>query len=383
MRIGIDANLATSRHGGVGTYTVNIISSLLQSGSDQIIAFLPRGAEIHTELKRSAPGLHLDVVDVDQDAFADFFSWREHWEQVVLADRLSRYSPDVFFGPVFMFPLQWKGPTVVAVHDLIFERYPYYNFGDSNRYYRAWAKRCADSADAIITDSQYTAAEIREVWGLRQKPMKVVHLAPALEFVPDRGLSKSVVARELGVTKPYILYVGGAGPRKNVGRLVQAYCSLEASVRRHFALVLVGSHEDTLRRIASDGCRQESVIVVNYCPSRLLPYVYASAEVFVYPSFVEGFGLPPLEAMACGTPVITSNGGAIPEIVEQNALLVDPADADGIGSAMSRLLGDEQLREDFTRRGLEHAKRYSWSKTATETRSLLTSVVQNRSVTGG
>jgi glycosyltransferase involved in cell wall biosynthesis len=175
------------------------------------------------------------------------------------------------------------------------------------------------------------------------------------------------VRAELGIEPPYILSVGTLEPRKNLSTLLAAYATLERSAPR---LVLAGArgwHAQSLAAQVQAPALRERVVLPGYVPDDLLPDLYAGAECFVYPSLYEGFGLPPLEALACGTPVITSTTSSLPEVVGDAALLVEPTRTDELAAALRRILEDEHLRDDLRRRGPLRAARFSWERCARET----------------
>src|SRR5205085_5148428 len=182
VRIGIDTKFASPRYGGLGTYTIAIIQALVDLGCDDIVAFAPAGwgPDLHLPLASQRFAVH--AIAIDERAPADFFAFRVHWEQTVLPTALERHAIEVFFGPAFMAPLAWPGPRVVTVHDLLFERSDRYNPAPSTAYYRAWARRCAEAADALVAVSGATAADVRALWGLADIPLRTIPLASTLPF---------------------------------------------------------------------------------------------------------------------------------------------------------------------------------------------------------
>jgi len=379
VKIGIDAKFASPRYGGLGTYTIAIIKALVDLERDDIVAFAPEGWGHDLHLPPPSERFAVRTIAADGRGPADFFAFRVHWEQTILPPALERYAIDVFFGPAFMAPLDWPGPRVVTVHDLLFERSDQYNPAPSTAYYRAWARRCAQAADAIVSISRATAADVRDLWGLGDAPLWTIPLASTLPFVPlDRATAAAQVHAALDIGEPYILYVGNTFPRKNVERLVAAYGHLDEGLRRSTRLVLVTAPDAQLDAILARHDVAARTVVTGYCATDLLPHIYAAAELLVFPSLFEGFGLPALEALACGTPVVCSHTSSIPEVVGDAAVLIDPTDVEGIAAAMARLLTDASLRADLAARGRARAQLFSWARAGRETREVLAWARDNR-----
>lgn len=268
-------------------------------------------------------------------------------------------------------------PTVVTVHDIV----PYLTQGDKqqdtsrhpfDRFFERQSMQALKRADALISVSQYT------------KKMLVEHLGCPAEriFVVLEGVDHNRF-RPLSIPETfwqrygldpdgmYLLYVGSDNPRKNLLRLIQAF-SLVHQAYPEAHLIKVGNpentqyarlHRDTVARLGL----QSSVSWIDQVPDEDLPYFYNVARVFVFPSLYEGFGLPPLEAMACGTPVVCSNAASLPEVVGDAALLVDPLDTEGMARAVQRILGDAALADRLRRCGLDRAAGFTWERTARET----------------
>ncbi len=372
MKIGIDAKFASPRYGGLGTYTIAIIKALVDLGRDDIIAFAPEGWGYDLHLPPPSERFAVRAIAADKRAPADFFAFRVHWEQTILPTALERHAIDVFFGPAFMAPVDWPGPRVVTVHDLLFERSDRYNPAPSTAYYRAWARRCAEASDAIVSISHTTAADVRDLWGLGDIPLWTIPLASTLPFVPrDRATAAAQVHAALHIDEPYILYVGNTFPRKNVERLVAAYGHLDEGLRRSTRLVLVTAPDMQLDAVLARHDVAARTVVTGYCAADLLPHIYAAAELLVFPSLFEGFGLPALEALACGTPVVCSRTSSLPEVVGDAAVLIDPMDVGSIAAAMARLLTDASLRADLAARGRARARLFSWARAGRETRDIL------------
>jgi glycosyltransferase involved in cell wall biosynthesis len=213
------------------------------------------------------------------------------------------------------------------------------------------------------------------LFGIPPEKVEVVYLGICENFRPLPEGEVEAFRKKRGLPERFILFVGTIEPRKNLTRLIEAFSLLSPLSPLPFPfsplpLVIVGAkgwlYEEVFAKVEELGLERE-VIFPGYIPWGELPLWYNAATIFVYPSLYEGFGLPPLEAMACGTPVIASNASSLPEVVGDAGILVSPGDVDGLAEAMKLLLSDETLREDLSRRGLRRAKGFSWEKTAEKT----------------
>jgi glycosyltransferase involved in cell wall biosynthesis len=264
---------------------------------------------------------------------------------------------------------------VVTIHDLWLERHPEYSqkfFGQAGSSRRS--RRTAQKARAIITVSSFSAGEISALYGVRPERIRVIPNGVSEEFVPVRDeVAFRALRQRLGLgAVPYVLFVGGADPRKNHRALLEAVAQRPKELGR-FTLVLAGdaTHQygnylDTARRLGIEG----QVVCTGRLPIGDIRLLYSHAEVFVYPSLYEGFGMPALEAMACGAPVVTSNTTALGEVAGDAALSVDPHDAAALADGILRLSEDGALRETMTQRGFERVKLFTWRRAAALTLSL-------------
>jgi glycosyltransferase involved in cell wall biosynthesis len=200
---------------------------------------------------------------------------------------------------------------------------------------------------------------------------------PQFKPVADEDVRQGVLAR-YGIDRPYLLYVGGINARKNIARLFEAYAQVRAT-HPDVILVVAGKRQWQTGEIDAAFRRfnlEDQVHFTGYVDDRDLPALYSAAELFVFPSLYEGFGLPPLEAMACGTPVVTSNASSLPEVVGDAALTVDPYDVDGLAAAIKHALTDEDLRVELRRRGVARAAQFTWQRAARETLAVYAQVLE-------
>jgi glycosyltransferase involved in cell wall biosynthesis len=260
-------------------------------------------------------------------------------------------------------------PTVLTVHDLIFRHLPEHHKVLNRWYLNATLPLYCRRADHIIAVSKATRDDIIASYQVPEKKITVVPEAAAPQFQPQPPERVARVRADHRLPEAYVLYVGTIEPRKNLIRLLDAWAAL---YQAHEAppLVIVGKHgwlsDNFYAALAKNPCR-EAVRFTGYVADEDLPAIFAAAMVFAFPSLYEGFGLPPLEAMACGTPVVCSKRSSLPEVVGDAALTVDPSDTDALRAALRRLLRDAELRAELRARGLRQAARFSWTRAARET----------------
>jgi alpha-1,3-rhamnosyl/mannosyltransferase len=273
---------------------------------------------------------------------------------------------DVFHATNFLFPHRLRGARrVVSIHDLTVLLSPTWHPAERVREMSAGLRASAQAADRIIADSQNTKNDIVTHLAVEPSRVAVVPLAvgPAFRPLPPEEVDAALAPLGLAHGR-YLLFLGTLEPRKNLGRLLDAVTLLEADIG---PLVLAGADgwgTDELRPRIAALARSGRVRSLGYVPESLRTPLLAGARAFVYPSLYEGFGWPPLEAMACGAPVITSNVSSLPEVVGEAALLVDPLDVGGLAAGIRRLWHDEGLRADLRTRGLARASRFTWDTTA-------------------
>jgi glycosyltransferase involved in cell wall biosynthesis len=295
----------------------------------------------------------------------------------------------VAHAPYFAPPMAKPCPVVVTVHDLITLLFPEYSTSTAVRAYNALVSAAARRADAIIADSQHSARDIVRLLGAPEERVRVVYLAAESRFRPaERQEDLDGVRRRYGLPERFIFYIGGLNRHKNLGMLLQAFAAARQRLPNAYTLAIAGRAQGGNPAIFPD-LRQQArglglsfteedgnghagdgpcdVRFLRFVPEEDKPLLYGAADLFVFPSLYEGFGLPPLEAMACGTPVICSNAASLPEIVGDGGLLVDPTDVGALVEAMRAVLSDEALRAGLRQRGLAQAARFSWRRTADET----------------
>ncbi len=351
MRIGIDVTALQTQLFGAGNYIVNLTQTLIRLDPANDYVIFSKSKQIELFAGRG----HAQVVRVDLPT-------RYHriaWEQTGFAWLIRRYRLDVVHSPHYTMPMFASCAKVVTFHDMTFFLHPEAHLFYKLIFFRGMIPISARYADALIAISQNTHKDIT----------RLLHINAERLFTIPYGEEQQAALRKYDLPAQFILYVGNLEPRKNLPRLLRAFAKL---VQRGFphALVLAGARgwmdEEvfaTLREL-NLGHR---VFLPGYIPQAELPALYSAASLFVYASRYEGFGLPVLEAMACGAPVITSNVASMPEIAGDAGVLIQPDNEAELSEAMARVLSDNDLRTFLVHRGLERSKIFSWERAAQET----------------
>lgn len=366
MKIGFDvSDLCTGRADGTTRYTRELVKRLPVLGREhEWLMFAPCQAG----LKFQNPKHKIQTVASP---------WPKGWTQTRLPFDLYRYKPDVMFMPIQQIPYlrPRKMKMVAVVHDLAVHYYP------EQFTYKDWlllhvfSAYAAREADELIAVSAATAADIAKFYG-RTKNVHVVHHGVDHErFRPTNEATRltdwqKIIQTYPAISRPYFLYVGQLQPRKNLARLVEAFESLAARMPEA-KLVIAGGHgwlnKPILERVKKSPVAGR-IVLTGAVPDNLLPALYQHAAVFVLPSLYEGFGLPVLEAFACGCPVVTSNVSSMPEVAGQAAVLVNPTSAESMAAGIREAWG---RREDLRKRGRERARQFNWDVTAREVLEVL------------
>lgn len=360
---------------GIGRYAVELLRALQRvAGGPEIVVLATEREDTHGlrdafEYHRLPAGRTLPSVMSIGSLLLPVFAHRHHLDAI--------HDPN---GIAPFIGGQRRVKRICTLHDAFAYVYPKeHNLADNWRYrwHLPYALRCAD---AIVTVSQCSRSDL----------IKYLHLDPAKVIVTPEGIDQRftpvteerklrTVKERYGVRSPFLLYVGALNARKNIVRLLEAFTMLRSN-HPDLSLVLGGKRQwgiseidQAWQRLDLDG----KVTFTGYLDDSDLPALYSAAEAFVFPSLYEGFGLPPLEAMACGAPVVTSNVSSLPEIVGDAAILVDPLDVADLVRALDRVLLDEPLRQSLRTRGFERASQFSWDETARLTGEIYSRVVRS------
>lgn len=371
FHIGLDYTAAVRQSAGIGRYTREMVDAL---------AALSTGP--------NSPEYHLFVADAVRQILPSLPGTNFTWHPTRLSERwLTRLwyrlrlplPVELWTGPLHLFhapdfflpPVRRRTRTVVTIYDLSFVRQPETVMPGMLSHLTKWVPRSVAQADHVIAISEATRQDLIELYQTPPQKISVLYPAVTPDFQPVATAQElSAVRHKYGLGEnPFILSVGTLQPRKNYQRLIQAFAKVADSASTALKLVIVGSkgwqYERIFAQVTQLGLTNH-VHFLGFVSDADLPALYSAASLFVYPSLYEGFGIPALESLACGTPVIASNLSALPEVVGEAGLLVDPYDVDKLAAAMTRLLGDAGLRQQLKTAGLAQAAQFTWIGMATK-----------------
>lgn len=360
MHIAIDAS-TISTQGGPRTYVLGLLDALFRiDHENEYTVFYNDPAHLGRFPQAR------EVVLTGRNPLARL--WREH---VLLPLACWRGKVDILHCPKSAIPYFSLCPVVVTLHDLIPIKHPETEKFAAQMYWRLQIPIAATRSDFVITDSDYARQEI--ITDFKVHPERIVSIP--LGFNPSMNLPRDhaygdALRKRYGLPDSYILYVGTIQPRKNIDSLIEAYAKLRKEGGQQPGLVIVGRkgwlYDNLFARIKELALEKE-IIFTGFVPDEDLPYIYDGARVFSYLSFFEGFGLPPLEAMACGVPVIVSNTTSLPEVVGDAGISVNPTDVDAIAAGLRSVLNNHDIAQTMIRKGLERAGTFSWDMCARRT----------------
>ena len=370
MKIGIDGRAAKWYRGtGIGTYTYQLITNLSKYDNlNHYLTFIPEDSDLN--LKDNFP------IEYTKDSSNNNF-----WDDVKVPNLLENFNMELYHVPQNGVALSGNVncPKTITLHDIIPLRMPQ---TVSDRYLRIFNEempKILDNCDGIITVSEFSKLDIAEEFNFPKEKIFVTHLAAEDIYRPiDRAYCKKFIKDNYKIADNFILYVGGYSPRKNIIGILEAFSLLKDNLKEDLKIVITGkkgiSYEIYKNKAIELGI-SNSVIFTDFIPLNDLPIFYNACEFLVYPSFYEGFGLPPLEAMACGVPVIASNVTSLPEVCRNSAILIDPNDIDELCYSMERVLTDSFLKLTMIERGLSTSNNYSWKNTALNTIKAYESII--------
>jgi glycosyltransferase involved in cell wall biosynthesis len=364
MRVGIDAHCLGQQKTGNETYTFNLVkhlASLERSGIEYTVY-------VHRRWQ------------ADEEIFSDGFRCKEIRPvnpliriPIGFAIQSRVENVDVFHAQ-YLLPHHLRCRTVVTVHDVLYERFPeYFTKWDCYRH-RIGVRWSCGRANHIITVSQSSKRDLVELYGLDPSNISVIYPGPDACYRPlARDEARERLRERYGIEEDFILYVGAIQPRKNIPKLLSAFARVKCEHKVPHKLVIVGPKswlaENTFLSLEGNPAKND-ILLTGYVPREDLPWFYNASTIFVYVSMCEGFGLPVVEAMACGTPTITSRGSSLEEIAGKAAILVDPKDEEAIANAINQALFDSELQATFRQLGIARSKEFSCSKMAFETQEI-------------
>lgn len=368
MRITFDISAAVHHHAGLGRYAQELLAALTAvDHANEYQAFY------HAASADEKPDAPLDGIHAHRMSLS-----AKPWRMSVLLAyltgmRMDRWLPrgDIFHATEHLLPPMGSCKTVFTIHDLIFRFFPEYHLPLNRWYLSFMLPRFMQRADAIIAVSEHTRGDVSRLMGIPRERITVVYEGVHPAFHPIHEPEELMRVREkYRLPERFILYLSTIEPRKNISGLLHAYRCLLDRGDTTLDLVVAGRkgwlYEPVFQAVRELGL-EERVHFTGWVAEGDAPALFNAAQVFVYPSLYEGFGLPPLEAMACGTPVVCSNAASLPEVVGDAAILVNPHDVDEMASAIARVLSDPMRRQEMCAKSLAQAAQFTWERAARET----------------
>ena len=300
------------------------------------------------------------------------------WDQILLPLNIAKEKIDVFLTPYIKAPFFLPSNMILIINDLIPLFFPEEHGLVKRLYFRFMSGKSARRAKRIITISENSKDDIVKFCRLPADKIMVVHLGVEERFrSPD--IRKEEIRRKYTLPQKFILYVGNLSPHKNVQGLIKSYAVLPVNLRKQYKLVLgapkSGKYFSYIEKVIREMKLAQNVLFTDFIEEKDLPAVYHMSSLFAFPSFYEGFGLPPLEAMACGCPVVSSNTSSMPEVLGDAALFFNPYNAEEMSFAIRQMLEDESLRDKFRQKGLERAKLFTFEKMTNRILNIFESVL--------
>jgi len=376
MKIAIDISpLATPKRTGIENFTFNFCKNLSKVDKENEYILFANSYGHFQSLKEAIEGIGIkesrnistQISRVPRTILE--LMWK--YIHIPSVEHLVHEKIDVFhiMGAGAINPLLRTVKLVATIYDLIPIKFPDFFDEKTRRHFNCYFNNVIPKADVVIAISNSTKEDILEYFDIPGNKVEVV--APGFDSelyrqMQDKSMIDKIKAK-YGIDKNYILFVGTLEPRKNLQKLIKAYSILPEYLKSDYLLVVCGKKGlffEELFRAVKELKLEEKVIFTGYVPDEDLPFLMNGAEVFVYPSLYEGFGLPPLEAMACGTPVISSKVSSLPEVVNDAGILINPNDVEELSDALLRVLSNNELRAQLSEKGLKQASKFSWKKTA-------------------
>jgi glycosyltransferase involved in cell wall biosynthesis len=361
-RLGVDVRAALDEPTGIGVYTRSLLAALARRGRFEVVGMAHRVPQRDGWMRDHGIGFEA------QEAPYGLL-----WQQALLPRRLARGDVDLFWSPLQTLPLLGGTPSVVTVHDLTTLLLPETHRLKVRVTQVPFLARSLARARRIVADSHATAADVRAFYPEAADRLRVIWAGVEPRFRPAAAAAVAATRAELGCPGGYVLYAGTLEPRKNVGLLLDAWLALRDELDELPPLLLAGGYGWKSRRLQAQlaAAAEDGVRLLGRLDEDRHLQVLQAARCFVYPSLYEGFGLPAVEALACGVPTIVTDTSSLPEVVGDAALLVDTHDPGDLAAAMRRVLVEPELAADLAARGPRQAARFSWERSAEQLEEVL------------
>ncbi|RLC50643.1 MAG: hypothetical protein DRH79_07315 [Candidatus Cloacimonadota bacterium] len=369
MKIAINALGPSKVKAGIGNYLANLITelSIIDKENRYIIFASSQNMHFYGNKNRN-----FKIIDIG--FWAKNKLLRILWEQLILPFNIIDFKADILFSPGFVCPLYKTSKNVTVIHDMTFFSHPYVHTFFKRIYFPFMIKQAVKKSEKIIAVSNNTRKEIIKYTHIAKEKIAVTLLAANKFSVAEIADEKKFLKEKYGIDSDYLLFVGMIEPRKNIRLIIDSFNKIEDD---NLKLVIVGQKgwmtEELFERIGADDLERR-VIFTGFVPDEELSVFYKNARVFLYPSLYEGFGIPVLEAMSEGCPVITSNISSLPEVAGDAAILINPENSDELSDAINKISNNSKYREELIEKGFDNVKKFSWEKTAEQTLSIFEEV---------
>jgi len=371
-RVGIEGSPLFGNRTGIGQFAKRLTTAASKANSDVSFEIIRHWPPLKKFKPPIPPNSHLSYRLVKWFPPAVYFQIFKRLGWFLSYDTIALRRYDVMFFYNFVaFPVRKNTISVVFVHDLSFVNCPQFVSGKNKMYLDKFVPRSIKRANHIITISDSSARQIIEHYKVSSSKISIVTPAiDAADYYPRPEKEITAIQKKYKLPIRYILYASTLEPRKNVEGILRAYAAMDEKIKKSYGLVLAGGKgwkdESILKTIDELLSAGENIVQTGYVPDDDLPAIYSGASLFLYPSFYEGFGIPPLEAMACGVPVISADNTSLPEVVGDAGLYVKAEDTDGLTALAERVLTEPKLVASLRAKGLAQAKKFSWEKSATQ-----------------
>ena len=367
LKIAVNATSLLKPMTGIGRYTYNLFSEIIKTDECEV-DFL-YGLSWGKKLVVPA-GKYQKTSQAVSKTLPYVRTLGRLAQKNILKYKFSKEKYDLYHEPNFL-ALSFVSPVVATIHDLSIIKYPDFHPPDRVKMFEKNLLRTLDRAEYLIADSEFVRKDIINTFGVDPEKVVTTLLGVEKSFCPRNEESAVSLLNSYKLKyKSYFLVVSTLEPRKNFKLVIEAYMRLDNKVKERYPLVIIGMNGWEMSQFDKDLeklKRQGHLRMPGYVDNGALPILYSSAKLFLYPSLYEGFGLPPLEAMACGAPVITSNTSSLPEVVGDAGITVSPYDDEGLRDVMARLVEDDEMLAELSRKSLERSKLFTWGKCAEQT----------------
>ncbi|MFA6423055.1 MAG: glycosyltransferase family 1 protein [Patescibacteria group bacterium] len=380
MKIGIDANWLIYEQAGIGRYSYYLIRELLRQDKENEYILFANFVKNYEQRKKILE----DLISQSRNKKTEIYisripsAWRDYLTQTAIPLNLIYPKKiDLYFSTYFSgIAKNGFSKQAVVLYDMVFAKYPEHAGQKLSDYYYKRTKQAIGNSDIIFAISESTRNDLLDSFSLKKNDIDIIYPGVDMDFFSPRSDSK--IVEKYKIDSPYILSVCTLEPRKNLELLLDSYNILPDDLKRKYKIVLAGGsgwNNSKLMQKIEEMTDRKQIIRTGYVPDNDLPYLYSNATVFAYPSLYEGFGMPPLEAMACGCPVLTSNVSSLPEVIGQAGIMFNPLDKNELTQKISNILSDDKKLKKMSVDGLNQSKKFTWQNSA---QKLISYFINNR-----